>query len=125
MTADDQAQVLHLFDDDGLVVPRQRSPRKRDEIWDQMEALFGNVADGTNAHRKRNKAVRDLRLMEATAEELPRALHSFNAAFPGACCTDLALATHFPRFRPKQISPPCPECGMSPPMHVGDCSRVT
>jgi len=99
--------------------------RKRDVIWDQMESLFGHVVSGTNAHSRRNKAVKDLKLMGAEPSDLPRALHSFQAAFPRACCTDIALATHFPQFRPKQISPPCGECGMSPPMHVADCSRAS
>ncbi|HEY1309264.1 MAG TPA: hypothetical protein VGF24_37250 [Vicinamibacterales bacterium] len=98
--------------------------RKRDLIWDQMEVLFGTVVSGTNAHARRNKAVKDLKLLGAEPEDLPRALASFNAAFPRACCTDIALATHFPQFRPRHIDPPCPECGMSPPMHAADCSRA-
>lgn len=102
-----------------------RQLRPRDQVWDQMEVLFGRVVSGTNAHKKRNKAVKDLKLMGAEPSELPRALHSFNAAFPGACCTDMALATHFPRFRPKQISPPCPECGVGGGTHSADCPRVT
>ena len=102
-----------------------RQLRPRDVIWDEMEALFGRVVSGTNAHKKRNKAVRDLKLMDAQPAELDRALRSFNAAFPGACCTDMALATHFPRFRPKQIAQPCAECGMSPPNHAVDCVSVT
>lgn len=102
-----------------------RRLRPRDAIWDEMEVLFGRVVSGTNAHKKRNKAVKDLKLMGAEPAELPRALHGFNAAFPGACCTDMALATHFPRFRPKQIAPPCPDCGVGGGTHAADCSRVT
>jgi hypothetical protein len=102
-----------------------RQLRPRDLIWDEMETLFGRVVSGTNAHKKRNKAVKDLKLMGAEAPELPRALHGFNVAFPGACCTDTALATHFPRFRPRTIAPPCPECGVGGGTHAIDCSRVT
>jgi len=105
--------------DEANVVPL----RPRDAIWDEMEALFGRVVSGTNAHKKRNKAVKDLKLMEATPDELRRAVHSFNVAFPGACCTDMALATHFPRFRPKQIAKPCDECGIGGGRHLGGCSR--
>lgn len=95
--------------------------RPRDVIWDEMEALFGRVYSGTNAHHKRNRAVKELKLMEATPDELRRVLHSFNVAFPGACCTDMALATHFPRFRPKAIVKPCEQCGVGGGMHAADC----
>ena len=102
-----------------------RQLRPRDLIWDEMERLFGRVVSGTNGHKRRNKAVKDLKLMEAIPEELPRALRALNVAFPGITCTDIALATHFAQFRPRQISPPCPECGVGGGIHSIDCSRVT
>lgn len=102
-------------------------PKKgeRDHIWDTLEELFGTVPPGTNAHAKRNKAIKDLRLMEATADELRRAYRTFNVSYPNARCTDTALATHFPDLRPKKVQAPCSECGTGGGWHTTDCSSVT
>jgi hypothetical protein len=70
--------------------------RPRDPIWDEMEVLFGHVVSGTNAHHKRNKAVKDLKLLGASAADLPRLYRLFQARFSGCTCTDVALATHYP-----------------------------
>ncbi len=71
-------------------------PRPRDTVWDTMETLFGHVVSGTQAHKKRNKAVKDLKLMDATPDSLQRAYRSFQSRFTGCTCTDIALATHYP-----------------------------
>ncbi len=89
-----------------------------------MEELFGAAPPGTSAFGKRTRAVKDMKLMEATPDEIRRALHSFNVAYPGARCTDIALATHFPLFRPKKIQGPCPECGIGGGHHLGGCSSA-
>lgn len=74
------------------------SPRKRDEVWDALEALFGTVPPKTNAHGKRNKACADLKRFDATSETIRRAHHQWAAIYPGATCTDTALATHYPQL---------------------------
>lgn len=110
-----------LFD----MAPAQRPPRAPDLIWNTMEELFGPVEQGTNAHARRNKAIKDLKLLGAEPEDLPRALASFRASWPRAYCTDIALATHFPLLRPKRVAPPCPDCGVGGGMHAIDCRAVT
>lgn len=124
MTQTQGAEVLQLFPDDDLVVPQPRKPRKPDVIWDALEQIFGPVPYGTRAHGKRNLAVKDLRLMEATPDEVCRAKAEFHKAFPACRCTDMALAMHFPLLRPKKISPPCQECGVGGGYHAADCVKV-
>jgi hypothetical protein len=99
--------------------------RPRDEVWDTMEELFGHVASGTNAHKKRNKAVKDLKLLDATPALIVRAKHAYHSIFAGACCTDIALATHYPMLAPRTIDPPCSSCGVGGGHHSSDCDAVT
>jgi hypothetical protein len=66
-----------------------------DLVWDQMELLFGRVVSGTNAHKKRNKAVKDLKLLNASPEQIAYAFTQYQARF-SCLCTDMALATHYP-----------------------------
>lgn len=72
-------------------------PRKgeRDEIWDALESIFGRVVYPTNAHAKRNKAAKDLRLLGATAASIRLAHQNYQTSF-SCLCTDTALATHYP-----------------------------
>lgn len=76
--------------------PSQSRPRKPDELWDEMEVMFGRVPERTSAHGKRNKACGDLRRMGATPETLRRARLAYLATFPDAPLTDTALAVHYP-----------------------------
>jgi hypothetical protein len=120
-----KAVVLQLFPDDDLVVPQPKRPHKPNPVWDTLEELFGPVEHGTRAHGKRNAAERDLRLMNATPEEMRHAVVAYNAQWPAAGCTDMALALHFPLFRPKKIEQPCSECGIGGGCHAADCVTVT
>lgn len=104
-------------------IPAIRRERARDTLWDQMEELFGRVVDGTNAAKKRNKAVKDLRLMEATPESLVRAHKAYLSQYNGTPCTDTALATHYPQLYQPPPPPPCPFCGLGAGFHAEDCAR--
>lgn len=114
---DIEAEQTSLF----YMPEEPQPPRPRDLIWDRMEELFGPVKHGTNSHARRNKAIHDLKLLDAEPDELSRALTAFQASWPKAHCTDIALATHFPLLRPKKIEPPCSECGVGGGMHAEDC----
>lgn len=72
--------------------------RVRDELWDELAVLFGDVADKTNAHAKRNRAVSDLRRLGADVSSLRRAVRRWPMSYPGATLTDVALATHYPQL---------------------------
>jgi hypothetical protein len=120
-----EAEVLQLFPADELVAPRPKRRRKPNPVWDTLVELCGPVEEGTRAHGKRNAAVKDLMLMKATPDELRRAAAAYNRQWPAAGCTDMALAMHFPMFRPKQIAKPCAECGVGGGTHAADCSHVT
>ena len=83
----------------------------RDLVWDQMEVLFGRVASGTNAHKKRNRAVKDLKLMHADEDTIRYAYEQYLARFSGAICTDIALATHYPLLVDSEVPPPARRYG--------------
>ena len=82
------------------------APPARDDLWDLLEEKFGRVAAKTNAHARRNKAVADLRRLEATPDEVRYAIDAWSRRFVGATLTDIALATHFPQLRPSPDSTP-------------------
>lgn len=72
--------------------------RRRDEIWDALEAIFGRVASGTSAHGKRNRAVKDLKLSGATPASVASAHRKFQKYWPSITPTDTALAKHYPQL---------------------------
>lgn len=74
-------------------------PRPRDPIWDTLTELFGDVVAKTNAHSKRNKAVGDLRKLDATEEQIRAAHKRWSQIYGDATITDIALATHFPQLK--------------------------
>jgi len=78
----------------------------QDLVWDQMEILFGRVVTGTNAHKKRNRAVKDLKLLGAGEDTIRYAYEQYLARFSGAICTDIALATHYPLLVDAELPPP-------------------
>lgn len=124
--------------------------RAPDEIWNLLEETFGAVADKTQAHGRRNKAVGDLRKLGATPDGIRYAMQAWSRQFAGATLTDIALATHYPQLtagRGETVSvaaaplPPaavlrdrasslerglkqgvCSECGIGGGRHTTDCS---
>ena len=99
--------------------------RPRDDVWDALEAIFGPVADKTNAHKKRNKATADLRRLGATGETVRLAFERWPRVFRDATATDTALATHYPQIVGvvRQQRPACAECGVGGGLHIAGCSR--
>lgn len=106
--------------------------QKRDLVWDALVEQFGAVADRTQAHGKRNKAVGDLKRLGATPESIAAALKAWPKLYEGATVTDVALATHYPQLlqaagwkdgQPTRAKP-CPECGVGGGLHVADCTRA-
>lgn len=75
--------------------PVQRQP---DVVWDSLVELFGSVVEKTNAHGKRNKAVKDLKALGATPETIASAVRQWPRMFEDATLTDVALATHYPQL---------------------------
>jgi hypothetical protein len=113
---------------DGEDAPASR--RKRDEVWDLLVELFGPVAERTNAHAKRNKAVADLKRLGATVETIRAGARAWPKLFEGATLTDVALATHYPQMAQaagvkdgevRQVES-CAECGVGGGLHLADCS---
>lgn len=106
-------------------------PRARDEVWDELERLFGQVAPKTNAHARRNKAAGDLRRQGASKGEIIAARMIWPRLFGDATCTDIALATHWPQLREllgrrdKSRAKVCSECGMGGGFHVAGCAAVS
>jgi hypothetical protein len=115
------------------------APRPRDLLWDALVERFGPVAERTNAHAKRNKAVADLKRLGADVDGIALALAAWPRVFPQTTVTDQALATHYPqlvhaspesdeRFSrligSRQVRPPCPECGVGAGKHAADCTNA-
>ena len=103
------------------------SKRPTDEVWEVLAELFGPVKSGTSAHGKRNKAVRDLKRLDATPESIRMARHRWDRKFEGATPTDMAIATHYPTLmHGVNVAPvpPCPECEMGGGMHAADCPEI-
>jgi hypothetical protein len=110
-------------------VDKPTSKNGRDELWDELERLFGKVAPKTNSHAKRNKACADLRRLGASPMALRHAYNRWPRLYPDANPTDIAIATHYPQLveralRMASLVPPCPECGMGGGRHIADCSKV-
>lgn len=72
--------------------------RPIDEVWDTMAELFGPVESGTGAHKKRNRAVADLKRMGATSDSIRGAHRRWGRTFEGATPTDMALGVHYPKL---------------------------
>lgn len=114
------------------LAPRSRRERARDELWDKLADVFGPVADKTNAHAKRNKAIGDLRKLGASPDSIDAALAAWPRLFDGAAVTDVALATHYPQLAAtvdkaqarRRRSKPCDECGTGGGLHAAGCGKA-
>lgn len=115
------------------VVGRRSRKRAADPLWDSLVETFGPVAEKTNAHAKRNRAVGDLRKLGATVDGIAAALKAWPRLFDGASVTDVALSTHYPQLLQaagwKGGAAPartivCDYCG-GRGKHAEDCTRPT
>ena len=77
---------------------KPRKPRERDPIWDALESVFGTVIPGTMAHKKRNVAVRDLKLSGATGDSVQTAYRKYLKLWSHVTPSDTALAKHYPQL---------------------------
>lgn len=115
--------------------PNGESRRRRaagpDPVWDVLVELFGPVVEKTNAHAKRNKAVKDLKALGADVDSIKAAYRAWPRSFEGATVTDVALATHYPQIaqtagikagETRRVA--CDECGVGGGLHVADCSQA-
>jgi hypothetical protein len=75
-------------------LPERRRRKARDEIWDTMVDLFGDVTNDATRGR-RNRVVKLLRQSEATPDEMVRRFQAWPFHFPGATLTDIAFANHW------------------------------
>ena len=72
----------------------QRSSRKRDELWDILAIELGEP--GTASERgRRNKALKELREVGATPEEIRRRLGEYRKRWPKIDVTATALAANW------------------------------
>jgi hypothetical protein len=97
-------QLLTLKPEEKTIATVNGNGRARDEVWDELTTLFGDVPSKTNAHGRRNRAVADLKRFEATPVTIRRARQQWDAVYPGATCTDIALATHYAQLLRPQSS---------------------
>lgn len=71
--------------------------RPRDEIWDALETELGPVA--TKSERgKRNQAVKQLRDIGATQDEIQHKCRAYRLRWPGIDITDQALVAHWSKL---------------------------
>lgn len=103
----------------------------RDVVWDKLAELFGDVGAGqSNARKKRNAAVRDLKGFGATPSSIDRVAQAYRREMPSAIMTDSALATHYPQLAHAAGLTPgddgervrCEDCGLGGGLHVAGCT---
>ncbi len=119
---------------DGASMDATVSTRPRDDTWDTLEELFGVAPMGTSAHKRRNKAVADLKKFGATGDGIRFALKRWPRVYEGAAPTDIGISTHYGRLtvgtavdtgpQRKPSQPPCPECEVGGGMHAADCPTI-
>lgn len=131
-TGHDREKKTEKTSTDVEVAEPPKKTRPPDPVWDVLVELFGPVVEKTNAHGKRNKAVKDLKALGATAETVKTAYRAWPRSFEGATVTDVALATHYPQLAQQSgikpgvdRIPPCRECEMGGGLHAADCSHAS
>lgn len=74
--------------------PPPQAARKRDPIWDALEAIFGTAPAGMERGRW-NAAAKSLRADGATAEQVAAAADAYPRVFAGCAMTPTALAANW------------------------------
>lgn len=86
--------------------PIAAAPRKRNETWDALTALFGEATTRTS-QTLRGKIVRSLNQAGATPDEISERAKRWRHVFPSAQLTEAALDKHWPMLQPpKPKTPP-------------------
>lgn len=77
--------------------------RPRDELWDTVVDVFGYNDKMTSLERGRiNKALKSLREVSATPEEIRRRAAMYRKQFPDVAFTPLALASNWSQLTPEK-----------------------
>lgn len=100
---------------------RVTNKRERDLLWETLLRVCGHDSSRlTSSERGRtNKAVKMLREVGATPDEIESASRRWTTVFPGATITPTAIAAHWTRLLPTRSTPDdCRDCGQ--PMHSHD-----
>lgn len=111
----------------GTEVPTRA--RKIDPLWETLVDELGEVATQSERGR-RNKALKELREVGATPDDVQRRVKTYRRLWPNVTLTATALAANWSLLangngrRSHPPPPPCPECGIGGGMHVADCSMV-
>lgn len=73
-------------------------PRPRNVLWDSLCAAFALKPETPNEQSRIGKVVRDLKLKNATPDDIPLRLARYRRAWPEAADTPEALLKHWDRF---------------------------
>lgn len=78
--------------------------RARDPLWDALvDALGLEPLEITPRRRgKLNAALKELRAVHASPEEVARRARAYRYKYPGAALSELALADHWAEFAPRR-----------------------
>ena len=79
-------------------------PRARDHLWDALEAELGTVATASERGR-RNKALKELREIAATPEDVRRRCHTYRRMYPTCTLTATALVANWSQLKPRDRTP--------------------
>lgn len=101
--------------------PKSVKQRQADPLWDTMlNACRINPQTLTGSERGRiNKALKELREVNATPDELAARAKSYTVKYPGAALTPTALAANWSQLTParQQQSNVCRDCGQQLDRH--------
>lgn len=104
--------------------PRERAPRPKDELFEAMVSEIGvNPATLTGSERGRiNKALKELREVGATPEELRGRAAAYRAKFPDVVVTATALSANWSMLVSKRTAKKdlCENCGQRLDRHDQD-----
>lgn len=112
---------------------KQPSKNKRtDELWNAMIQACGyDPADITTSVRGRiNKSLKELREVNATADQIIAAGNQYRRMYPNFALTPNAMVSNWAQLRPKgeqkqRKAPTCPTCGYTYDKHDDElCSLI-
>ena len=84
--------------------PLAAAPRRRNETWDALTALFGEATTRTS-QTLRGKICRSLNQAGATPDEIRARAKRWRHVFPNAQLTEAALDKHWPLLQPPKPKP--------------------
>lgn len=102
------------------------APRKRDLLFEAVVDVCGQDARRlTGSERGRiNKALKDLRAVGATPEEVRRAASRWATTYPSARLTPTAIAANWTTIVPPAPTATCPTCSQPTDRHDDDVCAI-